>query len=98
MAAMVTLELNIKPEKFDEFLGIMAEALKETRAYDGCQKVETYVDQDVPGRLILLEWWDTRGHQEKYMQWRTDSGMMEALADYVAGPPTLNLHDHRPEI
>jgi quinol monooxygenase YgiN len=98
VAVMVTLELRLKPEKLDEFLGIMTGSLKDTRAYDGCQSVDTYVDTDVAGRVLLVEQWDTRGQQEKYIQWRTDSGMMEALADFVTAPPVISYHEARPDV
>ena len=39
MSVMVTLELPAKPECLSEFLDVMREALIETRAYEGCNKV-----------------------------------------------------------
>ena len=44
MSVMVSLELPAKPECLSEFLDVMREALVDTRAYDGCEKVETFVE------------------------------------------------------
>ena len=33
----------------------LLESLSETRAFEGCESVETYVDQDDPDRVYLWE-------------------------------------------
>jgi len=54
MSVMVTLELPAKPECLSEFLDVMREALIDTRAYEGCEKVETFVEEST-GRSC---WWN----------------------------------------
>jgi quinol monooxygenase YgiN len=73
----------------------MAVALVETRAFDGCISVETFVDADKPDDVLLIEEWATRGHQERYMAWRMESGMLELLQPILAGPLEVRILDAR---
>ena len=82
----VILELNCKPGMRDTLLEALAASLGDTRAYKGCKLVETYVDADDQNRVILYEKWDQRESQGAYMQWRTDTGMVEGMAPILAEP------------
>ena len=44
MSVMATVEFSLQPGKRDEFIGLLREALKDTRADDGCECVETFVE------------------------------------------------------
>ena len=46
MSVMITLELPTKAESMAQLLEVMESALVDTRGYAGCQKVETYIDQE----------------------------------------------------
>ena len=96
MANSMILTIPVKPESLNDFLGAMKEALPDTRAFEGCQHVDVWSSEDEPGKVMLLEIWETKAHQEKYFAWRTESGMMDALGPLLAGEPTvtwLNVHD-----
>jgi heme oxygenase (mycobilin-producing) len=86
MAITVVLEMQVKPEKIDDYLGVMTAALKDTRAFPGCVSVTTLQDADDPGRFVLLEQWESREADTKYREWRaTPEGSLSALADMVTG-------------
>lgn len=85
----VILELNCNPGMRDILLQALSASLGDTRAYKGCQLVETYVDVDNENRVILYEKWDQRESQEVYMQWRASTGMTEAMAPILAEPVRL---------
>ena len=51
MSVTVTLAFSVKPERADEFKSLLKELLPDTRAYDGCQNVDVYQDQDNPGLI-----------------------------------------------
>jgi quinol monooxygenase YgiN len=86
MSVMVTLELPAKPECLSEFLDVMREALIDTRAYQGCEKVETFVEEST-GKVLLVELWETAGHQQTYMAWRMETGLMDAIGGFLSGAP-----------
>lgn len=98
MTTMATAEFSIKPEKLDEFLDIMKAALVDTRAFDGCEGLDTYTSQDEPGLVVLVEMWADRSKHEAYLAWRVEGGMMEMLADFVTAPPRFAYFDPRPDV
>ena len=95
MSVMVTLEIPVHKERLEDFLDVLREALKETRVYEGCQKVETFVEMDT-GSVVLVELWETAEHHQAYLNWRIDTGLTEALSDFLAGelkPRTFAIRD-----
>jgi len=93
MAVTVTLECQVKPEKVEDFKKMMNDALKDTRAFDGCQLVEFYQNQAKPGSMLLYELWDSKEHQQKYLAWRTEQGMLDALAEYLSHEVVISFYD-----
>jgi quinol monooxygenase YgiN len=85
MAVTVILELPVKPENRDEMVNALKGALPDTRAYDGCIKITAFNDQDNTNTIVLYEEWETRGHHEAYMKFRTESGFIEAMAGMLTG-------------
>lgn len=98
MTVVATAEFFVKPEKAEEFLGLLKEALVDTRGFRGCEHLDTYVNQDDPGHVFLFETWAARSDHEAYLQWRMETGMMDLLAPFVAAPPKFTYFDARPEI
>lgn len=98
MTILATADFRIHPEKLDEFLDVMKAALPDTRAFEGCEGIETYTDQDEAGRVFLVEKWTDRSAHEKYLAWRIEGGMMELLEPYAAGPPTFAYFDAHPDV
>ena len=44
MAVTVTLAFSVKPERTDEFKSLLRNLLPDTRAYEGCIRVNVYQD------------------------------------------------------
>ena len=97
MSVMVTLELPAKLESLQEFLAVMKEALVETRAYAGCEKVETFVEEGT-GNVLLVELWETPEHQQAYMGWRMDTGLIDAIDGFLNGVPVARTFNIKSEI
>ncbi len=85
---METLILTFpcKPGAGKVLLEAFTTALIDTRAFPGCLSVTTYTSATNPDDIVLIEEWDSRDSQIKYMQWRTDTGMPEQLGPLLAGP------------
>ena len=81
MSVMVTVEIPVQAGKMASLLEMMTQALPATRAFDGCLKVETFAE-DGEQSLILVEMWETLGHQKAYMKWRMETGLVDALAPF----------------
>ena len=93
MASKMILELPVKPEKLDEFVGTVKGALPDTRAFDGCRHLEFWTAADGSGRVLLYEVWETKAHQEKYMAWRAETGFLEVLGPFLTGEPKVTWLD-----
>jgi quinol monooxygenase YgiN len=54
MSILVISEYLAKAGQTDELLAKLKKNLPDTRGAEGCEGMETFVDQDVPGRVILI--------------------------------------------
>ena len=89
MSVLVLLEAPVKSEDTSNMKSYMAEILPDTRAYDGCQGVDVYFNMEDSGNMVLVEYWDSRAHYEKYVGWRTETGVMDKIGAMLAGPPSI---------
>ena len=96
MSIMVSLEFPMKDGQQAGFLETLGGALPDTRAYEGCIKVETFAEEG-GSSVILIEEWETKKHQETYFQWRVDTGMVDAIGAFVSGPPIIKYYEIRSE-
>ena len=93
MAVTVTLAFSVKPERAEEFKSLLRDLLLDTRAHEGCIKVDVYQDQDNPSYIYLVEGWQSKAHQQRYQAWRDESGIAETVAPFLAGEPRFNYFD-----
>jgi quinol monooxygenase YgiN len=92
----VTLLFKCQPGKGADLLEAFTTALVDTRAFDGCVSVKTYVDADNRDTIILIEEWESRSQQEAYLTWRVESGMIEMLAPILAEPFEMHYFEAHP--
>jgi quinol monooxygenase YgiN len=92
----VTLLFKCQPGKGADLLTAFTTALADTRAFDGCVSVETYVDTENPDNVMLIEEWESRSQQEAYLSWRVESGMIEMLAPVLAEPFEMHYFESHP--
>ena len=90
----VTLTFTVKPERAEEFISLLKSLLPDTRAYEGCLRVDVYQDQGNPGNILLVEDWTSKQHQEKYQEWRDETGIAEVVGPFLAGDPSFRYLDH----
>ena len=93
MAITVTLTFSIKPERTEEFKSLLESLLPDTRAYDGCLRVDVYQDQDSPGTVLLIEDWTSKEHQQKYQAWRDEIGTGAVVGPFLVGEPQFKYLD-----
>lgn len=95
MSVKVTLELALKPELAQGFYDKLSATFDETRAFGGCQEIAAYLHSDDAGRLIVVEEWDSAEAYQAYIAWRVETGFMDALADLLTAPPSMNIWPER---
>lgn len=86
MACQVLLEATIKDGCHDRLRSKFVELLPATRGFEGCIYLYIVKDQDKPSQIVIVELWETRAHYEKYLAWRTETGVMEELATMIENP------------
>jgi quinol monooxygenase YgiN len=93
MAEKMILTFPVKPTMRGDFIKILAGALPDTRAYDGCQHVEVYTVEGDVSSVNLWEVWDSRAQQQRYFDWRVQTGLLDAIGPFLQGQPTVTWVD-----
>lgn len=93
MAVTVLLEIKAKAGTGGALVGVFKDILPDTRAYEGCISVDVLQNSDDPDTLVLVEVWEQKQNHEKYMGWRTETGLVEQLMAAVEGPPSIRYFD-----
>ena len=96
MSVMVSVKFFLQDGKQNDMLASLAEALPDTRAFDGCISVETYAEQN-GSSILLVEEWKSKAHQEAYLEWRVSTGMLDAIAPIVSADPLFRSYEIRSE-
>jgi len=89
MSILILLEAQVKPENIANVKSYMAEILPDTRTYDGCQKIDVYFNTEHTSSMVVVEYWDSRGHYEKYLDWRKETGVLDKLGAMLTRPPSI---------
>ena len=90
MAITVLVEFNSKPEDTDALKQFMADALPDTRAYDGCISLDVCNSDD---NFVIVAQWESREHQEKYLAWRTEQGALKKMGEMLSSGPSFRYFD-----
>ena len=61
-------------------------ALYDTRARDGNEGVETFVEH-CDNSILLIEDWQTVDHHKAYIKWRVETGLGKLIGPFMSGPP-----------
>jgi quinol monooxygenase YgiN len=84
---MVTVKLVAKEQ--DKTINLLSRTLPITRNYQGCRYCNTYIQQDKPEEIVLIQGWDSRQAQQNYIQWREETGALAELLALLAEPPVV---------
>ena len=94
MAVTALLELQFQPDKIDTAREVVANILKDTRAFEGCLGVDVLIDQKDPGRWVIYERWESPEADAAYRKWRaTPEGAISELGALLAGAPALSTYN-----
>ena len=89
LALKVTMGLKIEWTRLDEFKQILQEVLPDTRVFPGCISVEVLEHHDAPGGITLMEEWESLEDQVEYINWLTETGMMQTLGSFIEAEPEI---------
>ena len=98
MSQTIHVEFPCKEGLGAGFVENLKSALVDTRAFDGCESIEVYVDADAPDKVILWEKFATRAHHEAYLAGRVEPGLLDMLAPILAEDLTITYLDDQPGV
>ncbi len=84
MSHFVVAEFHAAPGKLDDLIAALKQALPETRAYDGCLSLDSWLDAD-RSTIVLTEQWVSFDHYDRYLAWRGETGVLAAAAAMLEG-------------
>ena len=84
MKNLVIVSFPAKEGMLDDLTETLKAALPDTRSFDGCISVDTYIE-DSTNTIHLIEDWETLDHQAKYLNWRVETGLLDDLDPILAG-------------
>ena len=89
---MTMVWVDIKPGAggCQPILDFLSDILPDTRAFDGCQDLKVYQEGDGEA-LVYIEYWDSAAHYQRYLDWRTETGVLNQLVDLLAEPPVIRI-------
>ena len=89
MATMVLFEGKAKAETVDRLKAALPKLFPDTRRYEGCRGITAYINADDGRTVVFVEYWDTTAHYERYLTWRTETGVVAELVGMLEAPPSI---------
>ena len=84
MKNLVIVSFPAKKGMLHDLKETLKVALPDTRSFDGCISIETYIEEST-NTVHLIEDWETLDHQTKYLNWRVETGLLEVLEPLLDG-------------
>lgn len=81
-------EFETTPDKIEAAKARLRAILGDTRAFDGCEGVTVWQDEDRPTSFVLIEHWASRAHSDAYSKWREGRVDEDGLRALAASPPS----------
>jgi quinol monooxygenase YgiN len=84
MPKIVIAEFPAQRDKAPQVEATLKEALVDTRAFDGCIRIDTYFEE-AAATFVLIEEWQSFEHYDRYLQWRMETGLADLLDTLLEG-------------
>lgn len=87
------VRVSIEPEQREHWLEIIRLNAEQTRTEEGCESYQVGEDIETPNRFVLVEEWTTLEAQYAHFRSPEFGALMVGLADVLAEPPDVSIHD-----
>ncbi|MEP7315892.1 MAG: antibiotic biosynthesis monooxygenase family protein [Sphingomicrobium sp.] len=84
MSVRVIAEFPAAPGKLTELSAALQAALTETRAFEGCEVIESWLDAERE-TIVLVESWSSFEDYDRYLAWRVEGGILDLFDALLAG-------------
>ena len=84
MKNLVIVSFPAKAESLEKLKEAMRRALPDTRSFDGCLSVNTFIEEST-NTIHLIEDWESLNHQAAYLNWSVETGLLDNLDLFLEG-------------
>ena len=84
MKNLVIVSFPAKVGSLESLKEAMRRALRDTRSFDGCLSVNTFIEEST-NTIHLIEDWESLNHQATYLNWRVETGLLDDLDPFLEG-------------
>ena len=84
MKNLVIVSFPAKEGMLDDLKETLKVALIDTRSFEGCISVDTYIE-DSTNTVYLIEDWESLDDQSRYLNWRVETGLLDVLDPLLDG-------------
>ena len=84
MKNLIIVSFPAKAETIHDLKQALKAALPDTRNFEGCISVDTYIEEST-NTIHLIEDWESLDHQASYLNWRVETGLLTALDPLLKG-------------
>jgi quinol monooxygenase YgiN len=81
----IIVEFPVHPETRGEFINELNAILVDTRAFEGCKTATVWTNELEDDKVWIYETWQTREHQQAYVNWRNETGNSSHLGPFITG-------------
>ena len=67
--------------------------IQENVIIDNFLTIDLTYNTENPNNWVFTELWDSKEHYEKYLQFRTEDGTLEAVASLCEAAPSIRIFD-----
>ncbi len=89
MSVLVNLQLKVKQDQVRNLLETFKELLPGTSAYKGCHWVKLTTNIADVNVLEVVSEWDSKEHYDTYIKWRTETGVIATLLEFLDEEPVF---------
>ena len=89
MSVLVNLQLKVKQGQVANLRDFFREIMPDTRAYTGCHWLKLTTNIHDENVLEVVSEWDSKQHYDTYLKWRTETGTIAALLEFLDEAPVF---------
>ncbi len=90
---MVKFELLAQEEQTENIKQFFEKILQDTRDYEGCKGAQVARLEKKPNKIVLIEYWKSNDHFQKYLDWRKNIGDFDTLGSMLSVDPDIQIFE-----
>ncbi|WP_043706788.1 putative quinol monooxygenase [Tenacibaculum ovolyticum] len=93
MEIMVKFELLAQEQQSEKIKHFFEKILQDTRSFNGCNTAQVSRLAQDPNKIILIEYWKSNDHFQKYLNWRKEIGDFNTLGSMLKEDPSIQIYE-----